>query len=387
MSLQMDLVAGYEKRIAHGHIQPSQAQAQAVDALQETGQQIVAYHAVARGWRSWLSSKMFSSQAQPPPKGLYLWGGVGRGKTMLMDMFYEALPIEAKRRSHFHEFMSEVHDRIGAARKADAGDPIPIVAEQLAKRGSALCFDEFHVTDIADAMILGRLFKALFDRDIVVIATSNVPPRDLYRDGLNRALFVPFIEMLEQRMTVHEVAASKDYRLEKIAGHRLYFTPIDDQAKAEMEALWHGFLCGDTPRPAELDVQGRTITVPASADGVARFTFDDLCDRPLGARDYLVIARHFHTVFVDGIPKLGPAQRNAARRFINLIDTFYDNGVVLIASAQAEPEAIYDSGDGADLFHRTASRLNEMRSAAYLEGRKDRLTLAASKANDPAETV
>jgi cell division protein ZapE len=293
---------------------------------------------------------------------------------MLMDLFFEAARFEPKRRVHFHEFMAEVHERIGAARKDVPGDPIPEVARALAGEAQLLCFDELHVTDIADAMILGRLFRALFEEAVVVVATSNVGPSELYKDGLNRALFEPFIELIGAHMELEELLAAKDFRLDKLAGKPLYFTPADGHARARMNRLW-GELTGNHPgAPMDLDVKGRKVQVPAASMGVARFGFAELCEKPLGANDYLHIARAFHTVMIDAIPVLRPAQREVARRFVNLIDALYDNRVCLIASADAEPQDLYPAGDVHFLFERTASRLIEMRSESYLTGRIDRLS-------------
>ena len=312
-----------------------------------------------------------------PPRGVYIHGKVGRGKTMLMDLFFEAADLAAKRRIHFHAFMSEVHDRIGAARKAVPGDPIPHVAADIARDCALLCFDELHVTDIADALILGRLFKGLFEADVVMVATSNVPPSGLYRNGLNRQLFLPFIALIEERMQVVELSAAKDFRMEKLEGQQLYFTPADAAAQRALTAAFTrltGMLAG---RPHELDVKGRRLMVPQAARGVARFTFDELCDRPLGALDYLAIAQSFHTLVLDGVPVLSRDRRAAARRLITLIDTLYDARVGLVASADAEPDALYPEGDEAFLFERTASRLIEMRSAEYLASRMERIGAVA----------
>ena len=241
--------------------------------------------------------------------------------------------------------MAEVHDRIGAARKDVPGDPIPHVAKGIAARSALLCFDELHVTDIADAMILGRLFRALFEAQVVVVATSNVPPGELYKNGLNRALFLPFIELIGEHMELEELLAAKDFRLDKLAGKPLYFTPADAHARAEMDRLW-GELTGNHPgAPVDLDVKGRKLRVPLASMGVARFAFAELCEQPLGANDFLHIAHAFHTVLIDAIPVLAKAQRDVTRRFVNLIDTLYDSRVCLIASAAAEPQALYAAGD------------------------------------------
>jgi cell division protein ZapE len=327
-----------------------------------------------RGSKRWSLGSLFGGRSRtPPPRGLYIHGKVGRGKTMLMDLFYEASLFPTRRRVHFHEFMAETHDRIGAARKSVDGDPIPHVAAEIAAGAGLLCFDELHVTDIADAMILGRLFKGLFERDVVMVATSNVPPSGLYKNGLNRQLFLPSIALIEQHMEVIELVSAKDFRLEKLEGQQLYFTPLGDRASRALSAAFTRLTGLPRGNPEELDVKGRRWTVPEAARGVARFTFDELCDRPLGSLDYLHLARRYHTIILDGIPRLVPERRSAARRFINLIDSLYDARVGLIASAEAEPDDLHPEGDQSFLFERTASRLIEMRSAAYLESRMERI--------------
>ncbi len=303
------------------------------------------------------------------PRGLYIHGGVGRGKSMLMDLFFEVVAEPLKRRIHFHAFMAEAHDRIGEARKTVDGDPIPAVAAGIASKARLLCFDELFVTDIADAMVLGRLFRALFGLGVVVVATSNALPGDLYRNGLNRQLFLPFIDEIEDRLDVIELASACDFRLAKLSGHRLYFSPNDAAARAALNEHWFRVTGLSKGYHSEVDVKGRTIDIAQAAMGAARFSFADLCEKPLGPRDYLALARDFHTIFVDDIPVLGPARRDVARRFITLIDTMYDNHVCLIASAEAEPDMLYPTGAGADHFLRTASRLMEMRSDAFLTGR------------------
>jgi cell division protein ZapE len=315
-----------------------------------------------------------ASAAAEPIRGLYIFGDVGRGKTMLMDLFFEASPVVRKRRVHFHEFMADVHERIFALRqKAKAGegsgeDPIQLAAADIAQETWLLCFDEFHVTDIADAMILGRLFKRLFELGVVVVATSNVPPDELYRDGLNRALFLPFIALIEEHMEVVRLAARCDFRLEKLAGAPVWYVPADDIAAAALDEAWRRLTAGHVGQAQELKVKGRIIRVPRATMGVARFAFHDLCGEPLAAADYLKIAHEFHTVVLDHIPVMDYDHRNEAKRFIILIDTFYDNAVKLVASAAAEPDALYrvDEGFEAYEFKRTASRLIEMRSQAYL---------------------
>ncbi len=308
-----------------------------------------------------------------PPQGLYVWGGVGRGKTMLMDLFHEAAP-EPKRRVHFHGFMSDVHERIHAHRQAvksgesRGDDPIPPVAKALADEATLLCFDEFTVTDIADAMILKRLFGALFKQGITVVATSNVEPDRLYEGGLNRALFLPFVEELLERVEVVRLDARTDFRLEKLGGGSVYHVPANADADAALGKAFASLSGKSAGRPGTIRVKGRTVAVPEEAGGVARFSFADLCAKPLGASDYRAIAGAFHTLILSGIPVMDQAQRNEAKRFITLIDTLYDARVKLIASAQAEAPNLYTAEDGREAFEfeRTVSRLIEMRSDDYL---------------------
>ena len=362
-----------EARMAAGEMDRDEAQVAAARKLGGLDQALVAW----KGTKRWGLGALLGARKAPPPRGLYIHGKVGRGKTMLMDIFYETAQFPSKRRLHFHEFMAETHDRIGAARKSVQGDPIPHVAAEIAAGGGLLCFDELHVTDIADAMILGRLFKGLFEHDVVMVATSNVPPSGLYRNGLNRELFLPSIALIEAHMEVLELVAAKDFRLEKLEGQRLYFTPLGDASRKALSAAFTRLTGLAHGKPMDLDVKGRTLKVPEAGRGVARFTFDELCDRPLGSLDYLHLARRFHTLILDGIPRLVPERRAAARRFINLIDTLYDARVGLIASAAAEPDDLHPEGDQSFLFERTASRLIEMRSAAYLESRMQRIEAAA----------
>ncbi|HZT46476.1 MAG TPA: cell division protein ZapE [Hyphomicrobiaceae bacterium] len=367
----MSLLDKYRALVADGVIEADPAQAAAAARLQEVARNL-------RHWRRREGLAALLKGTEPAPKGLYIFGPVGRGKTMLMDLFYEAVTFRPKRRVHFHAFMAEVHELIGAARKEVPGDPIPQVARALAAKARLLCFDELHVTDIADAMILGRLFRELFAAQVVVVATSNSAPHDLYKNGLNRALFLPFIDLIGEHMGVEELLAAKDFRLDKLMGKPLYFTPADAHARAELDRLWRELTGSHPGAPAELDVKGRKVRVPAASMGVARFAFADLCEQPLGAGDFLHIAHAFHTVLIEAIPVLSPSRRDVTRRFINLVDTLYDNRVCLIASAAAEPAALLPAGDMQFLFERTSSRLIEMRSESYLTGRIDRLNRVAS---------
>ena len=357
----------YQQMVATGQIENDSAQSRIVERLDALAIALEG-HRLERA--SPLSIFRVAKRApQKTLRGLYIWGAVGRGKTMMMDLFHVAVGINPRRRVHFHQFMAEVHERIARGRATTDGDPIPYVAAEIAGEAQLLCFDEFHVTDIADAMILGRLFKALFERGVIVVATSNVPPDRLYWNGLNRQLFLPFVAMLEDRLDVLEIEAAKDYRLDKLQGRPLYFHPSDATAKAEIDAIWLRLTGSDDVSSGEVACNGRIIPVPAAASGVARFSFADLCAQPLAGPDYLAIARAFPTVIVEDVPLLSPDRRNEARRFITLIDTLYDRRTCLVVSAAAEPDKLYPTGDGADLFVRTASRLMEMRSEAFVAGR------------------
>ncbi len=369
----------YQALVARGALERDPAQWGAIGKLdtlaKALGERQLARKGSALGW-------LFGKRPQPALRGLYIWGAVGRGKTMLMDLFYEAAPIAGKRRVHFHAFLAEIHERIHAHRQAirrgeaKDGDPIPAVARAVADKVQLLCFDEFSVTDIADAMILGRLFSALFAEGVVVVATSNVEPSRLYEGGLNRALFEPFITLLQERLEAIQLTARTDFRLEKLAGAPVYFVPADAAARAAMDTIFARLSSGRRGQPDVLSIKGRALHVPCAASGVARFAFADLCGQPLGAADYLAIAKRYSTVMLDGIPVMGPEQRNEAKRFITLIDTLYDAHVKLIASAEAEPHALYTGSEGREAFEfaRTASRLIEMASTAYLglpHGRPD----------------
>jgi cell division protein ZapE len=331
-------------------------------------------HRLARKSSSlgWLFGRRQNHAA--PLKGLYVYGEVGRGKTMLMDLFFAASPAQRKRRAHFHEFMADVHERVRIFRhkikrgEISESDPIRLTADQIGDETWLLCFDEFNVTDIADAMILGRLFTRLFELGVVLVATSNLAPDDLYAGGLNRALFEPFIRLLRQHVDVVRLQARTDYRLEKLEGVAVWYVPADEDAEVALDMAWQKLTGQLAGKPRDITLHGRVLRVPEAAMGVARFAFAQLCEQPLGANDYLRLAREFHTLIVDNIPVMDLPERNAAKRFIILIDALYDNAVKLIASAAAEPPRLFLASDGyeAHEFKRTASRLIEMRSESYL---------------------
>ena len=321
-------------------------------------------------------------QKQSRIKGLYIWGGVGRGKSMLMDLFFAQTNFSPKRRVHFHDFMAEVQKRIHEHRKlfkdgkTKEEDPIPPVAKAIAKEAMLLCFDEFSVSDIADAMILGRLFKVLFAEGVVIVATSNVEPSNLYKDGLNRQLFLPFIKVLQEHCETRILDARTDYRLEKLIKAPVYLTPLGAKTTQSMNRSWELMSGGASSHSESLVVNGRKVNIPQAVDGIARFTFSDLCEQPLGAQDYLAIVRNYHTIFIDDIPVMEIEQRNYAKRFIILIDTLYDHLNKLVVSAAAPPEKLYRVKKGVEAFEfdRTISRLIEMQSVEYMAGEGKYLT-------------
>jgi cell division protein ZapE len=360
----------YKALIASGAIEADPAQAEVAEAFAGLDRRLAGYKPARKHG---LFGRLFADKEEPP-RGLYVHGEVGRGKTMLMDLFFQHSPVSHKRRAHFHEFMADVHERIYGYRQSIARgeiadhDVIALTAASIFDEAWLLCFDEFHVTDIADAMILGRLFARLFELGTVVVATSNVAPDDLYKGGLNRALFLPFIAQIEAHMDVLRLDARTDFRLEKLAGVKMWLVPPDDAAGTALDAAWARLTGGAPCRPRDISIKGRTLHVPCSAPGVARFSFAELCEQPLAASDYLRLARDYHTILVDRIPVMDYPERNAAKRFITLIDTLYDNAVKLMASAEANPVSLYLAGEGveADEFKRTSSRLIEMSSESYL---------------------
>ena len=359
--------AAYQALAAAGELRPDAAQVAVVERLDALALALVAPVA-----KPGLLARWRGGEPVAAPKGLYIWGGVGRGKSMLMDLFYSHAEVAPKRRVHFHEFMLEVHGLLHAERQKGGPDPIPPVAARLAAGARLLAFDEMQVRDIADAAILSRLFTALFGHGVTIVTTSNRMPTDLYKDGLNRQLFLPFIALIAQKCDVITLDGPTDYRLERLGGAATWHVPADAAATAAMSETF--FRLTDYPVedraavPTETLIVpgGRTLFVPKSLKGVAVFSFARLCRKPLGAADYLAIARHYHTVFIVGVPMMGPENRNEAVRFITLIDALYEYKVKLVASAEAAPAALYPVGDGAFEFDRTVSRLMEMQSADYM---------------------
>ncbi|HET6524246.1 cell division protein ZapE [Sphingopyxis sp.] len=360
------VLAAYDALVAAGELRPDPEQRAAATRLNQLQAELEAVP--RRGSLLW----RLAGRKPDALRGVYLWGAVGRGKSMLMDLFYDQLAIQRKRRVHFHAFMLDVHARLREVRKGESGDPIPIVAEALAENTRCLAFDEMVVNNSADAMILSRLFTALLDHGVTMVATSNRPPKDLYKDGLNREHFLPFIALVEERLDVMGLNGPTDYRRDRLGDGARWFVPADDAASAALSAAF--FRLTDYPPEdrahvpsLDLDVGGgRSLHVPKALKGVAVFSFKRLCGEARGAADYLAVARHFHTVIIVGIPRMGPENRNEAARFVTLIDALYEYKVKLLASAAAMPDQLYVAGDGAFEFERTASRLAEMQSDDYL---------------------
>jgi len=343
------LTRRYDRLVAEGRIARDPAQEAALPEFERIRAGLA--RPARRGW---------FRKPPAPPRGLYLWGGVGRGKSMLMDLFVDTLDVP-NRRVHFHAFMQEIHAGMHAARARGVEDALAPVAARVAEEARLLAFDEMQITDITDAMIVGRLFEALFADGVVVVTTSNRPPDDLYKDGLNRQLFLPFIELVKDRMVVHEMTGPTDYRRDKLAGSAGYFTPLNAEARRNIQEIWQDLTGGDSA-PHTLVVNKREVTIPAFKNGVARASFYDLCGKPLGPADYLALAQAVRVLVLENIPQLSRSNFNEARRFVTLVDALYEAGVQLICSAAAEPEYLYVEGEGSFEFERTASRLREMQS-------------------------
>ncbi len=355
-------VRHYEQLVADGVIKDDPDQRIVLEALEKLYDQIAGYKPKSK----WLMSGLFGV-VPPRPKGLYIYGGVGRGKSMLMDLFYETAPITPKRRVHFHAFMQEVHDGMHEARKSGVSDALKPVAEKIVNSASLLCFDEMQISDITDAMIVGRLFQYLFDAGVIIVTTSNRHPDDLYKQGLNRSLFLPFIELIKERLVLHNLDSDTDHRQGRLEDRQRYFSPLGNETEDRIDTLWHELSGGDA-EPLILRRKGRNIVLPLFRNGVARASFADLCDVALGPGDYLEIAEAVRVMVLTDIPKLSRARNNEAKRFVTLIDALYEAGVQLIASAAASPEQLYTAGSGAFEFERTASRLREMQSAEWGRG-------------------
>lgn len=362
-------LAAYRAYCHAGDLRPDPLQALAAEKLQGLHHALRDYrpNGVGGGGDSWRARLGLARRSETAPQGLYLFGPVGRGKSMLMDMFFDNIGMEQRRRVHFNEFMLEVHKALHAIR-ADGGsqDPLKIVSADIAEKTWLLCFDEFQVDNIVDAMILGRLFQGLFDAGVVVVATSNTPPVDLYKGGLQRDRFLPFIDLICERLDVLELDGAVDYRRDSLKAMTLYHAPLGAAADAALDAAFAELTAAAPPAPYRLVVQGRTLEVAKCARGVAVFSFADLCEAALGAADYLAIAKRFHTVILSGIPQLPPAKRNEARRFVTLVDALYEHRVNMVCSAEVPLDAIYPEGDGSDVFQRAVSRLLEMQGDDYI---------------------
>lgn len=363
----------YRSLRASGQLLPDESQEQAAQRLQALWERLRGYDPSPRPPPAGLIARLLRHVApekpEQPPRGLYLVGEVGRGKSMLMDLFFAAAEVPRKQRLHFHQFMQNAHRRVHGFRQAypRIDDPISSLADSIATEAALLCFDEFQVHDIADAMILGRLFQALFDRGVVVVATSNTAPDDLFAGQPGRDAFLPFIAVLKQHVEVLEMDAGRDFRRKRMRGLRTWHVPADAMADRALDAAFAQLTNGVAAGPETLEVTGRRLRVPLAADGVARFEFSALCGTALGPGDYLALATRYHTLVLDGIPRLSPDNYDEARRFITLVDTLYEHRVKLIASAEAQPDQLYRRGENARMFERTASRLDEMQSKDWLD--------------------
>jgi cell division protein ZapE len=366
-------LAAYRAMRQSGQIEHDAAQELAVQKLQSVANALKDYHPAGNGWMDRWRQRLGIGRrddvdGEASTQGLYIYGAVGRGKSMLMDLFFRTAPVAAKRRVHFHAFMLEVHETLHRWRqeKPKQVDLIPALADKIAEETWLLCFDEFHVTNIADAMILGRLFTELFERGVVVVATSNWAPDDLYEGGLQRDRFLPFIALLKEKLDVLELDAARDYRLQRLKDLSLYHSPLGAASEAKMQEAFTRLSGGAAPIASSLTVLGRRLDVPRQAGRVAWFDFDELCARPLGAADYIALATHYPVMLIDRVPRLSFAERDQARRFMTLIDELYEHHVTTVIAASDRPERLYPEGDGVIEFERTVSRLNEMQSADYL---------------------
>ncbi|MFT4013383.1 MAG: cell division protein ZapE [Paracoccus sp. (in: a-proteobacteria)] len=360
----------YEARVRAGQLDPDPAQRGVLPVLDRLVRDLAAGRPAPPPAQKagWLSRLVGGGQAQTPmptAKGIYLWGGVGRGKSMLMDMVMDAAPLPQKRRVHFHEFMQEIQAGLNAARQAGQQDAVRPVAMGVAATTRLLCFDEMQITDIADAMIVGRLFQILFEQGVTIVTTSNRVPEDLYKNGLNRQLFLPFIALIRERLEVIELSSVTDHRQDRDEGEQVWFSPADADARAAMDAIWTRETAGLPATPLVLEIQARKVEIPRHVGRAGRATFWDLCARPLGPADYLALAQALDVLLIDGIPRLSQSNYNEAKRFVTLIDALYEAKVRLIASGADAPEKLYSEGAGAFEFERTASRLREMRDAAW----------------------
>lgn len=382
--------AEYQLLMAEGELKPDSDQARVVSGLERLHGELINYPEAGSRQLGFLFNSRWSARLfgwlrknRQLPKGIYMYGGVGRGKSMLMDLFFSVAPLKTKRRVHFHEFMLDIHARLQVLRgrstnerskrgwRTDDEDPIPAVARQIASETTLLCFDELQITDIADAMILARLFKALFDRGVIVVATSNRPPDDLYKNGLNRQRFSPFIDQLKETLEIVPLDGPTDYRYDRLKGVDTYYSPVNEETTAKLSEAFFRLTDRDVKDRAkvpsvELNIQGRTLFVPKAARGVAVFSFKRLCANPLGSADYITIARTFHTVIMVAIPQLGKENHDQAKRFITFIDALYEHGVKFLCSAAVLPHSLYETGDSSFEFERTISRLMEMQSEDYL---------------------
>ena len=364
-------LAAYRAKLATGELSTDPAQAVAAERLQDLWTKLRGYDPPLQPERNGFVGRLFRrravDEAPAGPNGLYLVGEVGRGKSMLMDLFFAEAQIERKQRIHFHAFMQGVHARVFSWKQANpaGADPIPFIADTIAQRAALICFDEFQVNDIVDAMILGRLFGALFDRAVVVVATSNTAPDDLFRGRPGRDAFLPFIGLLKRHLDVLVLDGERDFRRHRLRGLVTWHVPVNARADAALDRAFTELSGSAIPKPERLTVLGRTLRVPLAAAGVARFDFAALCGQPLGPGDYLALATHYQALVLDGVPRLGPENYDQARRFITLVDALYEHRVKLIASADAPPDQLYERGEGARAFERTASRLEEMQGERW----------------------